>query len=53
MLPFVKNPVERLAYSLDLAMEDGKYLDRLLLFRLQPITSFEDFRNNIELYTDP
>ena len=32
MLPFIRNPVERLAYTLDLSTQDGKFLDRLLPF---------------------
>ena len=53
MMPFIHNPIERLAYTLDLSMQDGKFLDRLLLFKLQPVVSFEDVRNNVELFLDP
>ena len=53
MLPFIRNPVERLAYTLDLSTQDGKFLDRLLPFKLQPIASFEDFVRNVELFFDP
>lgn len=53
MLPFIRNPVERLVYTLDLSTQDGKFLDRLLPFKLQPIASFEDFSRNVELFFDP
>lgn len=53
ILPFIRNPLERLAYTLELSAQDGKFLDRLLLFKLQPITSFEDFTRNVELFFDP
>ena len=51
--PFIKNPLERLAYALDLAVQDGQYLDRLLLFKSMPVESLEDIRRIIELHTDP
>ena len=50
---FIKNPVERLTYTLDLMMQDGQFLDRLLLFKSQPVTSPADIRKNIEIRVDP
>lgn len=53
MMPFIPNPIERMAYTLELAMQDGKYLDRLLPFKLQPVASVGEFERNLELYLDP
>ena len=53
MMSFIPGPIERMAYTLELAAQDGKYLDRLLPFKLQPVASADDVADNLELYLDP
>lgn len=51
--PFIKNPLDRLAYYLELAGLDGKYIDRLFLFKTMCVQSLHDVRKTLEIRADP
>lgn len=52
VMPFIKNPLDRLSYYIDLCLQDERWLDRLLLPRQYAVDSFEDFLKTLRHHTD-
>lgn len=53
LMPELTNPLRRAAYLADLCMEDGRWLDRLFLFKNQHVTSMEQLRKTVTLRLNP
>jgi len=53
LMPFIKNPIDRLAYYVDLCTRDGRWLDRLLLPRMFGVENPEQLIKTLRIHLDP
>ena len=53
MTPFIQNPLHALSTYMNYVRSDGKILDRLLLFKCRPNTSWGDVKGMWALHSDP
>ena len=52
VMSFIKNPLDRLSYYIDLCLQDERWLDRALLPRQYAVDSVEDFLKTLRHHTD-
>lgn len=50
---FLKNPIDKLTYYLDLCSQDNKYIERALIFRTLCVESPADIKKTIDIRRDP
>lgn len=53
LMPFIKNPIDRATYYLDLCSQDDLWLDRLFLPRIHGVESFDQFTKTLRHHLDP
>lgn len=51
--PFLKNPLTKLRYFFELVSQDGRWFDRLLLFKTLPVRSPADLLKTLDIRSDP
>lgn len=53
LMPFIKNPIDRVSYYLDLCSQDDRWFDRIFLPRIYGVENFEQFTKTVRHHIDP
>jgi len=53
LMPFIKNPIDRLSYYIDTSSQDDRWIDRLLMPRLFGVESAEQLIKTLHIHMDP
>ena len=53
LMPFIKNPLDRLAYYIDTSRCDERWIDRLLMPRLFGAENLEQLKKTLHIHMDP